>query len=509
MKNFPSWLNEAIFYEIYPASFMDSDDDGIGDIKGMISKLDHIKDLGCNAIWVNPWFESSFKDGGYDITDYYSVAKRYGTNETAKEFLREAHKRGIKVILDLVPCHTSINHPWFAESCKKERNEYTDRYIWNDNVWEKTDYECLRGVSDRDGSVMLSYFSTQVKLNYGFASPEKSWQQAYDDPGPTATRKELQKIIRFWLDMGFDGFRVDMAGHIFKDDKDNRLHIRFWQEVRSIFDKEYPECILLSEWGYPKKSIPAGFHMDFQAEYELISFFKIFRDEHPFFSKEGKGDITLFTELYECDYAATKDNGFIFLPSGTHDMWRLKQYLSDDEVKLCFMFLLTMSGVPGIYYGDEIGMRYLSDRSSIEGGFYRTGSRSPMQWEKDKKNYGFSESDTPYIMPDLAEDAPTVSEQKKDENSLYYFVKTLITLRKENTALWASSDYKTIYAEKGKYPYIYERTNGQERLLIIINPADRAEDIPIAVNGELVFLFGNIDLVNKRISGCSGAIIKI
>ena len=510
MKNFPSWLNEAIFYEIYPAAFMDSDNDGIGDIKGMISKLDYLKDLGINAIWINPWYESLFKDGGYDVSDYYSVAKRYGTNETAEEFLRQAHKRGIRVILDLVPCHTAVNHPWFIESCKKERNEYSDRYIWNDNVWLTPDYTCLRGISDRNGSVMTSYFDTQPALNYGWINPKESWQQRYDEEGPMATKKELHKIIRFWLDMGFDGFRVDMASHIYKDDNPTyEGHKMFWGEIREILDTEYPECVLLSEWGRPKLSLSTGFHMDFLSEQNLPSFFSIFRDEKPFFSCKGQGDVTGFTELYEDVYAATKDKGLIFMASGTHDLWRIKQYLSDDEVKLCFMFLLTMSGVPSVYYGDEIGMRYLRDRLSVEGGFHRTGSRTPMQWEKGRKNHGFSENDNPYVTPDLAIDAPTVSEQQKDKNSLLNFVKKLISFRKKHSALWARSEYKTIYAEKEKYPYIYERADGNERLLIIINPANREENIPIEIKGEPLLVFGKINLNNKKIFGCSAAVIKL
>lgn len=508
MKNFPSWLNGAVFYEIFPASFMDADGDGIGDIRGMISKLDYIRDLGCNAIWINPWYESLFKDGGYDVTDFYSVAKRYGTNDIAKEFLIGAHERGIKVLLDLVPCHTAINHPWFIESCKKERNEYTDRYIWNDNVWVIPDFTCLRGISDRNGSVMTSYFDTQPALNYGFLNPKESWQQRYDEEGPQATKKELHKIIRFWLDMGFDGFRIDMASHIYKDDPTYEGHRKFWGEIRHILDTEYPECALLSEWGRPKLSIPAGFHMDFLSEQNLPSFFSIFRDEKPFFSKYGEGDVTGFTELFENVYDTVKKDGLIFMASGTHDLWRLKQYLSDDEVKLCFMFLFTMSGVPSVYYGDEIGMRYLRERSSVEGGFHRTGSRTPMQWERGKKNHGFSESDTPYIVPDLSEDAPTVSEQAKNENSLLNFVKKMIAFRKSHPALWAESGYKTIYAEKNKYPYIYERTDGKERLRIVLNPSGRKVRIPVRSDGEALFVFGNIDLRDQTIAGGSGVVIR-
>ncbi len=122
-----NWLDDAIFYEIYPQSFMDSNDDGIGDFKGIISKLDYIKDLGCNAIWINPCFDSPFMDAGYDVADYYKIAPRYGTNEDAERLFEEAHKRGIHILFDLVPGHTSYKHPWFVESMKAEVSKYTDR----------------------------------------------------------------------------------------------------------------------------------------------------------------------------------------------------------------------------------------------------------------------------------------------------------------------------------------------------------------------------------------------
>ena len=166
---FPQWLDNAVFYEIYPQSFKDSNADGIGDFQGIISKLDYIAELGCTAIWMNPCFESPFGDAGYDVSDYYKAAPRYGTNEDLKQLFDEVHKRNMHILLDLVPGHTSVAHPWFQESMKAEKNEYTDRYIWTDSIWkEPTGYGSLRGISDRDGSCAVNFFSHQPALNYGF-----------------------------------------------------------------------------------------------------------------------------------------------------------------------------------------------------------------------------------------------------------------------------------------------------------------------------------------------------
>ena len=169
MRELPKWLSDAVFYEIYPQSFQDTNGDGIGDIPGMIARLDYIKDLGCNAVWVNPWYDSPFGDAGYDVRDYKKIAPRYGTNEDARRFFSEAHARGMHVLIDLVPGHTSIDHEWFLASMQPGKNEYSDRYIWSDCVWESTDLPCIRGISQRDGSAAVNFFSHQPALNYGYA----------------------------------------------------------------------------------------------------------------------------------------------------------------------------------------------------------------------------------------------------------------------------------------------------------------------------------------------------
>ena len=162
----PEWLNDAVFYQIYPQSFKDSNQDGIGDINGIIDKLDYIKDLGCNALWINPCFESPFKDGGYDVKDYKKIAPRYGSNTDLYRLFGEAHNREMHVLLDLVPGHTSEEHPWFKESRKAETNPFSNRYIWTDSCFHgPDDMPFVAGESQRDGCYILNFFKCQPALN--------------------------------------------------------------------------------------------------------------------------------------------------------------------------------------------------------------------------------------------------------------------------------------------------------------------------------------------------------
>lgn len=311
----PKWLETAVFYEIYPQSFYDSNGDGIGDIQGIIRKLNYIKHLGCNAIWINPCFDSPFGDAGYDISDYYKIAPRYGSNEDMKQLFDEAHRLGINICLDLVPGHTSIEHPWFKESCKAAPNKYTNWYIWNDSPWNRGDgskYYFVAGHAERQGSYMPNFFYFQPALNYGFAEPDpdQPWQLPVDHPDVLAVREELKRIIRFWLDMGADGFRVDMASSLVKNDTDSKATSALWQDIRCMFDSDYPEAVLISEWSSPSKAIPAGFHMDFMIHFNDDAYNSLFRAEstffnakpdetkHSFFQKNGQGDISIFLDSY-------------------------------------------------------------------------------------------------------------------------------------------------------------------------------------------------------------------
>ena len=171
-----TWLSDAVFYEIYPQSFYDSNGDGIGDLNGIREKLDYIKSLGCNSLWINPCYDSPFKDAGYDVRDYRKVAARYGTNEDLIQLFNAAHEKGIRVLLDLVPGHTSEEHPWFLESKKAERNEYSDRYIWTDFwICGAQGMPYISGESERSGAYILNFFKCQPALNYGFLHRTEPW----------------------------------------------------------------------------------------------------------------------------------------------------------------------------------------------------------------------------------------------------------------------------------------------------------------------------------------------
>lgn len=473
----PAWLDNAIFYEIYPQSFKDTNGDGIGDFQGIIDKLDYIQAFGCNAIWMNPCFASPFGDAGYDVSDYYQAAPRYGTNEDLKRLFDAVHQRGMHILLDLVPGHTSIEHTWFQASMQAERNPYTDRYVWTNSIWEEPEgMGCIRGVSNRDGSCAVNFFSHQPALNYGFyqPDPEKLWQQSMEDAGPRATLEELKQIMRFWLSMGCDGFRVDMAGSLVKHDPEGKGTIRLWQNVRAFLDAEFPMAAMVSEWGEPDKSLQGGFHMDFLLHFGPSHYNDLFRCAEPFFSERGKGDAAAFVAKYLENYERSERKGLICIPSGNHDMDRLARHIQGDNLKIAFAFLLSMPGAPFIYYGDEIGMRYVEHLTSVEGGYGRTGSRSPMQWD-DTTNAGFSAApkEKLYIPQDESADRPTVAAQMADKQSLYHEIKRLINIRQSHKALQSKGEIAFVFAQPGTYPLAYVRSIAEESILVVLNPADR------------------------------------
>ena len=478
-----NWLEQSIFYEIYPQTFRDTNGDGIGDLPGIIEKLDYIKTLGCNALWLNPCFESPFGDAGYDVSDYCKVAPRYGSNEDLVRLFAEAHRRGMHVLLDLVPGHTSIEHPWFQASKQPEQNEYTGRYIWSNHAWEDVaGYGSingqLRGISQRDACVAVNFYSLQPALNYGFAKITAPWQSAVDSPEALATRQAMKDVMAFWLDRGCDGFRVDMAGSLVKDDEGGVETIKLWQDMRAFLDKNYPDAVLISEWGEPDKSLKGGFHMDFLLQFGTSHYLDLFRCEHPFFSREGKGDISRFVATYQANLERTGGKGLMCIPSSNHDMERLRKYLDLEEMKIAFAFLLSMPGAPFIYYGDEIGMRYV-DQVSVEGGYDRTCSRTPMQWSKGG-NYGFSAAPAEllYTKQDPAPDAPTVEAQMAEETSLWQEVHKLLELRKATPALCASGTIQFVYCQPEQYPLVYLRSKGDTRILVALNPSSQAVSCP-------------------------------
>ena len=493
-RNNPEWLKKAVFYQIYPQSYYDSNDDGIGDIPGIIRKLDYLESLGVTGLWLNPCFVSPFSDAGYDVADYRKVAPRYGTNDDLKQLFTEAGERGIRVLLDLVPGHTSIEHPWFQASARAERNDFTDYYIWNTSIWEvpQSDLPIVRGYGDRDGGYITNFFYTQPALNFGFTHPDKnlSWMQPVDAPGPQKVRQEIRDIMQFWLEMGASGFRVDMAASLVKRDPDKIETARFWTWIREWMDAEYPEAVIIAEWGHPDQAIPAGFHMDFLLGFDnpgIVSLFRkrgvgAWRDPYgwPFFDESGHGDIRQFVDMYVNYLSKVGNQGYMALLTGNHDEHpRLANGKSMAMLKLIHLFLLTMPGTPFIYYGDEIGMQYRK-LPSKEGGYERTGARTPMQWA-NAKNAGFSNApaDKLYLPVSEAPGRPTVAAQESDPDSLLNRVRSLIRTRKALPALQADGDFKVIYAESGKLPFVYLREKAGQKLMVALNPSDKAVSVDL------------------------------
>ena len=478
----PDWAKNAVFYQIYPQTFCDSDGDGIGDIQGIISKLDYVKSLGVDAIWFNPFFDSPFYDAGYDIRDYYKIAPRYGTNDDAKQLFEEAHKRGMHVIFDYVISYTAIDHPWFVASQKQEHNKYSNYYIWTETNWVDPPFEFagqfVKGYGQRNGQFMRNFFWCQPALNFGFANPDpnQKWQLPTNHPDVMAMREDLKNVLRFWMDMGADGFRADMAGALVKtrrvrgneqfyNTNENETKL-FWREIRQLLEKEYPRGFMVAEWSYPADALDNCFHVDFFHWFKGYN--DLFQKEswrilngvsegHSYFDAEGKGTVTDFLKSYMDQYEKTVGKGYISLPLGNHDNARLGNKRTDKELEIIYAFGFTMPGVPFLYYGNEIGMRQLpKDWPQVEGAYQpRNGARTPMQ------------------------------SQEKNPNSLLNKTRRLIALRHSEPALANYAEFVPIYPSQDAsdpYPFVYARAAGKDVVLVMLNPRAKASDATFNIN---------------------------
>ena len=518
----PAWLSDALFYQIYPSSYADSDGDGIGDLPGIISRLPYIKSLGVNAIWLNPVFVSGWFDGGYDVIDFYKVDPRFGTNTDLVTLVDEAHRQGIKVCLDLVAGHTSSLSPWFKESAQKDRNQrYSDYYIWTDDIPE-ADKEDIRlrqldpnpasstrgryvdAGAPRARYYVKNFYECQPALNYGFAHPDPShpWEQPVTAPGPQAVRRELRNVMAFWFDKGVDGFRVDMASSLVKNDPDKRAVQQLWQEMRAWKDRLYPDRVLISEWANPKMAIPAGFNIDFMIHFGVRGYQSLFfaRDtpwgksekntyQYCYFDKSGKGGLEEFVDNYTREYEATRQLGYIAIPTANHDFQRpnIGHRDTPDQLKVAMTFFLTMPGVPFIYYGDEIGMRYETGLPNKEGSNERAGSRTPMQWT-DGPAAGFSSApdDRLYLPVSTDQGRLTVQRQESDPGSLLQYTRSLVRLRHASAALDNDGQWRLLSSVRHPYPMVYERSAGGQRYIVVLNPSGQTQTARIDLGGQAV-----------------------
>lgn len=557
----PEWLRDGVIYQVYPSSYKDSDGNGIGDIRGVISELDYIESLGVRAIWFNPLFVSGWIDGGYDVIDFYRVDPRFGTNNDMVELIEKAHAKGIKVMLDLVAGHTSDKHPWFIQSSQDTNLQYSDYYIWSDrlpdakaerdldtmlkdpNYMQNTIGKWMKSEYPRNKFYMKNFYACQPSLNYGYANPDPSrpWEQGVDAPGPKAVRQELKDIIAFWYGKGVDGFRVDMANSLVKNDKDKKEIMNLWREIREWSDKNYPDHVLMAEWGSPKYCLAAGYNIDMDLNgtksHNRRMYFdrKHQADGGSYFSLNGgqpsvkdlygnawpenkidskttaaemlKEYYDYFTDCLE----STETMGYFATITGNHDHLRINMGARNtpDQLKVMLTWVLTMP-MPILYYGDEIGMRSLVDLPNVEGanhnGKERSGARTPMQWTSGE-TAGFSTcSPDKLYLPVCTEWSPatsypqyldwkknfeagkvktiakgeiTVESQDKDPESILNWTRELIALRKSSEALWADSKFIPVFNESQPYPMVYLRSNGKETFLIALNPTGTRKSLTL------------------------------
>jgi maltose alpha-D-glucosyltransferase / alpha-amylase len=448
------WYKDAIFYELQVKSFYDSNADGIGDFRGLVEKLDYLQDLGVDCIWVTPFYPSPLKDDGYDIADFYGVHPDFGTLQDVKLFLKEAHRRNLKVMFDLVMNHTSDQHPWFQEARSDPKSPRRGYYVWSDTDQKYLDARIIFTDTERSNwtwdPVAKQYywhrfFSHQPDLNY-------------DNP---RVRRSIFKIMRHWLEMGVDGFRADAIPYLFEREGTNGENLpethAYLKEVRREIDRQFPGRILLAEANqWPADVRPYfgdgdEFHMAFNFPVMPRIYMALRREDR-------RPIIDIISQLPDipdpcqwCLFLRNHDELTLEMVTDEERDYMYAEYAKDPRMKinvgirrrlaplvdsgrrrieLLNSLLFTLPGSPIIYYGDEIGMGdniYLGDRNGV---------RTPMQWSGDR-NAGFSRADAARLYSPVITDpvygyqATNVEAQLRSPSSLLSWMKRLIKLRKQ------------------------------------------------------------------------------
>ncbi|MGA9567849.1 MAG: maltose alpha-D-glucosyltransferase [Candidatus Korobacteraceae bacterium] len=505
----PLWYKDAVIYQVHVRAMYDSNGDGIGDFRGLAQKLDYLQDLGISAIWLMPFFPSPLRDDGYDISDYTSVHPSYGTLDDFKVFLDAAHHRGIRVIIELVLNHTSDQHPWFQESRKSVDNPRRDWYVWSDT---DTRYRGVRIIFlDTENSnwawdpISKAYywhrfFSHQPDLNY-------------DNP---AVREEMWNVMKFWLDLGVDGFRLDAVPYLVEREGTSCENLpethAVLKELRRLLDENYPGRLLLAEANQWPADLRAyfgegdEFHMAFHFPLMPRMFMGLkLEDRKPiteilqqtpaipescqwclFLRNHDELTLEMVTDMerdYMYDeYAQTKG---MRLNLGIRR--RLAPLLDNDRRRIELMtgMLLSLPGTPVIYYGDEIGMGdniYLGDRNGV---------RTPMQWD-GSWNAGFSSADPESLYaalilnPVYGYQAVNVASQKRLQHSLLSWMRRIIQVRK-STSIFGRGSIEFLYPENHRV-LAYLRQVDRETILVVNNLSASAQ----AVELDLSRFKGNI-----------------
>ncbi|WP_380165046.1 alpha-amylase family glycosyl hydrolase [Jannaschia sp. R86511] len=521
-----SWLDDAVVYEIYPQSFADSDGDGVGDLRGVIAHLDHLQWLGVDAIWFNPCFASPFRDAGYDVADYLRIAPRYGSNDDMVELVEQARARGIRVLLDLVVGHTSDEHPWFqAELAADGPAPEGDRYVWRTEEPARGWQEETPGIpawvpspGPRPGWYLKNFYDSQPALNFGWlAADDEPWRDPVDAPGPRRNRDALVEIMDFWLSRGVAGFRVDMAFSLVKDYDTERARAastQVWREVRDWLDRTHPDAVLIPEGDEPRTGEPLAYDADFALVIHPMHASLLnnggagtlpwYPATDCWFDADGGGSLELFLAGWDEHQRQTPGRPML-LASSDHDFSRLVSGpRTAAELGAVFTFLLTWGTVPSIYYGDEIGMRYLPGLPDVEGSichptYNRAGARTPMQWDRSA-GAGFSTAapDRLYLPVDPDPDRPDVATQRGDEGSLLHLVRRLLALRREVPALRVGPTTEVLHTG---HPLVYRRGGSH---LVALNPTREPVEVDLASVAGARLLLGQgaeVDGTTVRVDG--------
>ncbi|MET0398134.1 MAG: alpha-amylase family glycosyl hydrolase [Longimicrobiaceae bacterium] len=488
MKQGYAWWQRGIVYQVYPRSFQDSDGDGVGDLPGIMARLDHLRWLGVDAVWISPVFPSPMADFGYDVSDYCGIHPLFGTLDDFDRLLAEAHGRGLRVILDFVPNHTSHLHPWFVESRASRDSPKRDWYVWRDpapdggppNNW----------LSNFGGPGWTLDEATGQYYYHAFLAeqPDLNWRN------PEVVEAMLG-VLRFWLDRGVDGFRVDVIYHLledaeFRDNPPNPawtpggnpadavlpVHTVDQDEVhvlvarmRRLFD-EYPERVLIGEIYLPVERLVCyygeelgGAHLPFN--FQLI------------LARWDARHIARLIDEYE---AALPEGGWPNWVLGNHDQHRIATRVGEEQARVAAMLLLTLRGTPTLYYGDEIGMHDVEippervqdpfEKRVPGKGLGRDPERTPMQWDGGP-GAGFTTGE-PWLP--LADDWRVVNVQAERDNprSTLTLYRRLIELRRGEPALEVGR-FEPVAAEGDVLAYVRRARRGESDFLVVLNLGGR------------------------------------
>ena len=497
------WWQHAVFYEIYPRSFKDSDGDGVGDLNGITSKLDYLAGLGIDAVWITPFYPSPQVDFGYDVSDYENIDPQFGTLADFDRLIREAHKRRIRVIIDFVLNHTSDQHPFFIESRSSRTNPKRDWYIWRDakdgsrpNNWSSSFGPVAWTLDDKTGQYYYHYFYSQ--------QPELNWRNP-------AVEQRMFETVRFWLRRGVDGFRLDAVNYLFEDPqlRDNpvlpklrpgstteylqdKKHNRdladihpVMQRLRAFNDHIKPESVLIGEAYVPKWDELMRYYGPANNELHLpFNFFLVMDDMRTNFNAAA------FRAVVNDSERALQGRWTTYVLSN-HDIPRAYDRLGDGQhneqiARLLATMLLTLRCSPFIYYGEEIGMVTTEPKTIDEvrdpvGKRYwpankgRDGERTPMQWDTSPQA-GFT-TGTPWLKLPPSASTGNVAVQTKDPGSLLNFYRRLIALRRRSPALLDGD-----YASLGDDPHVfaYRRRVPGQTIVVALNMsgASRSFSLP-------------------------------